>query len=301
MMQLTEATLERVLRRVDAVWGPDAAPHHLVYGQTGSGKTTLIKALLGLCPHSRVLVLEPKRNADPAYLGPAEDPHRWGKPVERVTPRFGFEGERGGGRAGMWFRIQGSPNREDTARRFSDALDIVANEGHAVLVLDDTKEICKQLKLNDQIESLLNLGRSAAVLAILATTETSYVAGRSQGSMVWVGYTGGNLPAAKAGAELLGWRGRERQDYTAALPRHSWVFSENEPGSAGPVLVTPLGIRADADTRESTPCATVQRPCRRAISSWTRRASSGLYGFGAETWSQRPSMVPAPCRRTSTT
>jgi len=238
-MQLPEAPLERVLRRVGAVWGPDAAPHHLVYAATGAGKSTLIKALLGLCEHSRVLLLEPKRNADPAYLGPDGDPHRWGKPVERITPRFGFDGEPGGGPAGMRFRIQGAPNREDTARRFGDALDIVANEGHTVLVLDDTKEICKQLKLNDQIESLLNLGRSSGILAVLATTETSFVAGRSQGSMVWVGYTGGNLPAAKAGAELLGWRGREKQDYAASVPRHSWVFSETEAGSAGPVLVTP--------------------------------------------------------------
>jgi energy-coupling factor transporter ATP-binding protein EcfA2 len=239
MMQLPEAALDRVLRRVDAVWGPDAAPHHLVYAATGAGKSTLIKALLGLCSHARVLVLEPKRNADAAYLGPADDPHRWGKPVERIEPRFGFDGEPGGGPAGMWYRIQGSPNRDDTAKRFGDALDIVANEGCTVLVLDDTKEICKQLKLNDRVESLLNLGRSAGILAVLATTETAYVAGRSQGSMTWVGYTGGNLPAAKAGAELLGWRGRERQDYTASLPRHSWVFSETETGSAGPVLVKP--------------------------------------------------------------
>jgi hypothetical protein len=239
MTALPEAPLERVLRRVDAIWSPEMAPHHLIYAATGAGKTTLIKALLGLCPKSRVLVLEPKRNADPAYEGPPDDPHEWGRPVEHVTPRFGFEGEDGGGPWGMRYRLQGSPDREDTARRFSAALEIVANEGSAVLVCDDVKEISKQLKLGDQVESLMNLGRSAGICAVLSTTETSYVAGRSQGSMTWAGYTGGSLPAARAGAELLGWRGRERQDLCASIRRYHWVFQEHEEGSAGPVLVTP--------------------------------------------------------------
>jgi hypothetical protein len=238
-VNLPEASLDRVLRRVDAIWGPDAAPHHLVYAATGAGKSTLIKALLNLCRYSRVLLLEPKRNADPVYAGPPDDPHRWGKPVTDITPRFGFEGERGGGPGRMRYRLIGSPDRDDTARRFGAALDIVANEGHCVLLLDDVKEICKQLKLGDRVESILNLGRSSGICAVLSTTETSYVAGRSQGSMVWVGYTGGSLPAAKAGADLLGWRGRERQDVCAGLGRHSWVYQDHEDGSAGPVLVTP--------------------------------------------------------------
>jgi energy-coupling factor transporter ATP-binding protein EcfA2 len=238
-LTLPEATLERVLRRVDAIWAPDAAPHHLIYGQTGSGKTTLIKALLDLCPYSRTLVLDPKPHADPVWDGPAGDPHRWGKPVTRIAPMFGYDGEPGGGPFRMRYRLVGSPDRADTARRFADALDTVAAEGHTVLVLDDVRETCRQLRLADHVDSCLNIGRSGKVLTILATTETSYVSGRSQAALTWVGYTGGNLPAAKAGAELLGWRGREKQDYIAAIPRHSWVFNETEADSAGAVLVRP--------------------------------------------------------------
>lgn len=238
-MNLPEAPLDRVLQRVSAIWHPEQAAHALIYAATGAGKSTLIKRLLGLCESERVVLVEPKRQADPAYAGPDDDPWRWGRPVERLTPRFGYDGERGGGPHKSWFRLLGGPDREDTAKRFADALDIVANEGSTVLLLDDVKEVCKGLGLNDRVESLLNLGRSAGILAVLSTTETSYVAGRSQGSMVFTGYTGGNLPAAKAGAALLGWRGRDREDYVAALPRHSWVFSENEAGSAGPVLVKP--------------------------------------------------------------
>ena len=43
----------------------------------------------------------------------------------------------------------------------------------------DVRETCRQLKLADHVDSVMNLGRSANPLAILAATETSYVSGRA--------------------------------------------------------------------------------------------------------------------------
>jgi hypothetical protein len=237
MTALPEVPLERALQRVSAIWGPDAAPHHLVYGQTGSGKTTLIKALMTLCPYSRVLIVDPKPHADSVWDGPDGDPYRWGKPVERIGPRFGFEGDDGGGPWNLWYRLVGSPDRADTARRFDAALSTVEAEGHCVLVLDDVREICRQLKLAERVDSIMNLGRSANVLVILAATETGYVSGRAQAGMTWVGATSG-IEAAKAGAGLLGHSGRQWYDLTAAVEPRTWIFNETQPGSAGPVLVT---------------------------------------------------------------
>jgi hypothetical protein len=237
MTPLPAAGLGRVLRRVDAIWSPQAAPHHLIYGMSGSGKTTLVKALLGLCRAERLLVLDPKPAADPIWNGTGGDPWEWGRPVEHVTPMFGYDGDPGGGPSRMWYRLTGSPDRADTARRFRDALATVAAEGHTVLVLDDVRETCRQLRLAESVDSVMNLGRSANACAILSTTETAYVSGRAQGGMVWVGHTTG-LNAAKAGAELLGWRGRDRQDTCAAIAPHQWIFSEDQPGSAGPCIVT---------------------------------------------------------------
>jgi hypothetical protein len=234
---LLSADLDRVLRRVDAIWGPDVAPHHLVYGQTGSGKTTLIKSLLGLCQLERALILDPKPHPDPVWDGPPSDPDAWGKPVTAVADMFGA-GREGGGPAGLWFRLSGTPDRGETARRFGDALAAVAAEGHCVLVLDDVREITRQLKLAGHVDSVMNLGRSANVLAILSATETGYVAGRAQAAMTWVGHTSG-LDAAKAGAGLLGWRGAARQDICAGIATHEWIFAEDQPGSAGPVLIRP--------------------------------------------------------------
>jgi hypothetical protein len=188
-----------------------------------------------LCTAERVLIIDPKPAADPVWDGAPDDPDQWGKPVTAIRPRFGHAGEPGGGPHRLWYRLTGGPDRPDTARRFADALAIVAAEGHTVLVLDDVRETCRQLGLALHVDSILNLGRSANVCAILSTTETGYVSGRSQGGMVWVGHTTG-LNAAKAGAELLGWRGRDRQDTCAGLAPHQWIFSEDQPGSAGPCI-----------------------------------------------------------------
>ncbi len=229
---LPAASLDRVLRRVAAIWGPDAAPHHLVYGQTGSGKTTLIKSLLGLCPYERALILDPKPHPDAIWDGPPDRPDAWGKPVTGIAPMFG-DGREGGGRCGLWFRLSGTPDRGETARRFDDQA-----EGHCVLVLDDVREITRQLKLAERVDSVMNLGRSANVLAILSATETGYVSGRAQAAMTWVGHTSG-LDAHKAGAALLGKSGRAWWETTGAIDPHQWIFSESQPGSAGPVLVEP--------------------------------------------------------------
>ena len=236
MTMLPTVPLQRALARVDAIWGPDAAPHHFIFGQTGSGKTTLIKALLNLCPESRTLILDPKPHADAVWDGPADDPHLYGVPITRVEPRFGFEDDDGGGPLNMRYRLIGTPDRADTARRFGQALDIVAAEGHCILVLDDVRETCRQLKLAAHVDSVMNLGRSAHVLVILAATETSYVAGRAQAGMTWIGATNG-LDAAKAGAALLSKSGRAWQEITGSVEQHQWIYADSMPGNDGPVLV----------------------------------------------------------------
>jgi energy-coupling factor transporter ATP-binding protein EcfA2 len=236
-VNLPGESLDRILRRVSAIWGPDAAPHHLIYGQTSSGKTTLIKALLNICPHERALILDPKWHPDPAWDGPTTDPDRWGAPITDVPERFGFEGEPGGGPHGLWFRLIGTPDRPDTGRRFGAALRIVQAEGHCILVLEDVREICRQLGLAGQVDSVMNLGRSANVLAILAATETGYVSGRAQAAMTWIGHTTG-LDAYKAGAALLGKSGGAWCDMTGSIDPHQWIYADSQPGNAGPVLVT---------------------------------------------------------------
>lgn len=234
-----EASLSRVLRRAGAIWHPALAAHQVIFGEAGSGKTTLIKSLLRLCPDERVLILDPGPYPDPVWDGPPYDPDAWGRPVA-VAPMRGARGE-GGGPCGQWFRLSGTTDRGQTARRFGDALDIVAAEGHCVLVLDGVGEITDQLKLAGRVDSVMNLGRAANVRVILSAAETSYLAGRAPAAITWVGHTSGP-EAASAGAGLLGWRETDSQDICAAVAPHEWIFSEDQPGSAGPVLIRPNGV-----------------------------------------------------------
>lgn len=227
--------MPRVLARVDFIWRPEAAPHHLIYGRSGSGKSTLIKQLLGLCPDERVLILDPKQQDDPVWQGIPDDPWQWGRPVTTIEPMFGYRGEPGGGPNHLWYRLTGAPDRDDTQRRFAAALRIMAAEGHTVIVFDDVREICRQLRLAEQVDSVMNLGRSANVCAILSATEFGYVAGRGQAAMTWVGATSG-LKAHKDGAAMLGRSGRAWDATTGAIQPHSWIFNESQPGSAGPCL-----------------------------------------------------------------
>jgi hypothetical protein len=235
VIELPTVPLSRALQRAGSIWGADAAAHHVLLGQSGSGKTTLAKHLLGLCESERVLILDPKPHTDPIWNGPADDPQQWGRPVTDIGPRFGYEGQPGGGPGHLWYRLTGSPDRADTARRFAAALAIVQTEGHCILVLDDVRELRRQLRLAEDVDSVMNLGRSANVLAILSATETSYVSGRQQAAMTWIGHTSG-LNAAKDGANLLGHSGRTWYETTAAVQPHQWIYADSQPGSAGPVL-----------------------------------------------------------------
>lgn len=242
MIPLPQVPLGRALARVDAIWHPGGAAHQILYGMTGAGKSTLVKALLGLCAAERVLVLDPKPHHDAVWDGPPGEPWRWGSPVTSIGPVFGA-GQDGGGPAGLWFRLTGTPDRAETARRFAQALDVIAAEGHCVLVLDDVREICRQLRLAERVDSVMNLGRSGNVLAILSATETGYVAGRSQGGIIWSGHVSG-LKAAQDGAALLGHSGRDWHQAAAAVAPHHWILAESQPGTAGPCLVTASAAEA---------------------------------------------------------
>jgi hypothetical protein len=96
------------------------------------------------------------------------------------------------------------------------------------------------MRLAEHVDSVMNLGRSANVLAILAATETGYVSGRAQAAMIWVGHTSG-LDAAKAGAALLGRSGRAWYEITGTVEPHQWIYADSQPSSAGPVLTALCG------------------------------------------------------------
>lgn len=234
MITLPEASPERVMRRLSSVWGPRGTPTVAILAMSGAGKSTLVKELLALRELERAVIFDPKQAHDGIWGEPGGD--SWGAPVPVLAPRFGYDGPPGGGPRGFRWRITGSPDRPDTARRFAASLAVVQAEGHALAVLEDYREVCRQLGLAQQVDSLLNLSRASGVSAIVTLTEIGWAAGRSQAGIVLVGATQG-LEAAKAGAALLGHSGRDWYELTGALRPYEWIYCDQD---SGPVRMTAL-------------------------------------------------------------
>jgi hypothetical protein len=229
---LPEASFAAVLGRVDATWSPWAAPHMFILAMSGAGKTTLIRQILGYaCAAERVLVLDPKPADDPSWSDSGWAPAA----VTSVRPRFGDSAD-GGGPAGLWYRLTASHDPAETTRRFAAVLRQVQAEGHTVLVLDDAHELCLALRLRDQIDSVLTLGRSAAVSCIVASGDTGYVP-RSQAAFKFAGHISG-LDAARAAARLAGQRGRGWEDTILGLSPYEWLYFDDRPGFPGPCRFT---------------------------------------------------------------
>jgi hypothetical protein len=229
---LPDAPFAAVLDRLDATWAPWTAPHMFILAMSGAGKTTLIRQILGYtCAPERALVLDPKPADDPSWSDGGWAP----APVTAVAPRFG-EDHDGGGPAGLWYRLTASHDPGETARRFTAALRLVQAEGHTVLVLDDAHELCLGLKLRDQIDSVLTLGRSAGISCIVASGDTGYVP-RSQAAFKFAGQISG-IDAAKAAARLVGQRGRDWEDTILSLESFGWLYFDNRPGFPGPCRFT---------------------------------------------------------------
>lgn len=104
---------------------------------------------------------------------------------------------------------------------------VVQAEGHTVLVIDDAHELCAGLNLRDQIDSVLTLGRSAAISCIVASGDTGYVPS-SQATFKFTGHIS-SIDAAKAGTGK-----------TPSWPcsRSSGCISMTGPASPGPCRFT---------------------------------------------------------------
>lgn len=169
--------------RLAATWNYTDAAHHVIIAENGSGKTYLItRAILPLCAFDRVLIIDVKGD-DPVWT-------EYGTPIDRVTP--GMWGT-GGGPCRNWYRLVVDPigDKAGAKRVVAEALDIVLDEGHYILVIDETRAITDKDELNEgaRLEAVLLRGRSRAAQVIMAAQATEYMipSTRNQWAFAWVG------------------------------------------------------------------------------------------------------------------
>lgn len=208
-----------VARRVDRLWDPFALnPHHAVFGTTGSGKSYLIRhGILALRPHARTLIVDVKADRDQTWQG-------YGQPVTELPP--GFEGE-GDGPAGMRYRL--IVDRADAKRQVRRALEQVRDEGHCVVVIDESRSVTEreQIGLGSLVENLILEGRGLGITVIMGAQSSTWAVSalKDQPAALWVGRMR-NAKQARALAEIAGY-GRELDPVIrAGIPPRHWLYAD---------------------------------------------------------------------------
>lgn len=221
---IPEIPIPIVQSRVNRLWRPDTAAHHLILAMNGAGKTRLITdTLLPLAERERVLILDVKGN-DPSWAGVARE-------VRDIRPGFGTARE-GGGPAGLWFRlVLDRANLVDARERCRAALDVVADEGHTVLVIDETRAVADDAELAARalVERIVLTGRSGNTSVILASQDTTWLptSVRSQWAFGWVGALRDDAVRRDA-ARILGLPPREAVPTLRRVRKRQWLYVDEE-------------------------------------------------------------------------
>lgn len=235
--------IDQVAGRVGRLWLPGLAQNHAILAVNGAGKTRLITdVILPLAPAERVLIVDVKGD-DPSWSADVSD----ALPIDRVTPGFGRDRD-GGGPQGLHYRLVVDLADLPAAKRaVKEALQIVADEGHTVIVCDEVRAITdrEQLACGRYLSDLLLRGRSRNVSTILAAQDTVWLDSsvRSQRAFTWLGALTDD-PVLKRAAGLVGLPPRQIAGLRE-IARREWLYVDREDG----------GIRALTATGPPGPAA----------------------------------------------
>lgn len=197
MLDIPTIDFRRVQTRIDNTWDPNERnPHFIVISKTGTGKSFLIRhGILPLRPLARTVVIDVKGIHNQTWRG-------YGTTVTELSPAFFGEGT---GLARAAYRLIVEPDKNDAKAQIGKALRLILNEGHCIVVIDESKRIVDpgQLGLKSAIEELIQVGREAGISVIVGAQNTKL------GSAALIDQPGyvliGQLPhKARELAEIIG-------------------------------------------------------------------------------------------------
>jgi len=182
--------------------------------------------LLPLCAWSRTVVIDVKDDRDSTWAG-------WGNPVHELPEAF----------IGRFRLILDS---EDPKPQLDRALTQLWNEGHCVVVIDESRTLTEreQMGKGSTIEKMITVGRGKGITMIMGAQSTAYAVPslRDQPAVVLVGQNRGE-DQAKELAKIVG--SKALAPVISRIQGRQFLYTDN--WSSPPVMVlTSLPAQAPA-------------------------------------------------------
>lgn len=237
-LSVPEISFNRIQGRMARLWDPyERNPHIAVFGTTGSGKSHVIRyGILPLRAYSRTVVIDVKDDRDSVWSG-------FGTPIDELPRAFVSTGD---GPARSRYRL--IVNRADAQQQLRRAFDQLRDEGHCVVVVDESRSITEreQAGLGSVVENLILEGRGIGITLIMGAQSTAWAVSalKDQPAALLIGQTRG-MKQAKELAEIAG-HGRELAATINRIPARQWLYADDWDGSVL-ALTTPPG-REDSGT-----------------------------------------------------
>lgn len=186
-----------------------------VYGITGSGKTHMMRyGILPLRENDRTVVIDMKDDRGSIWSG-------FGRAVDELPPAF-FKSGDGSCR---WRVIV---DRSRAKAQLGRVLDQIRDEGHCVVVIDDTRPITEreQAGLSSKVEDLITVGRELGISMVMGAQSTAYAVPslKDQPAALFIGQCSGTNQAMKL-AKLAGY-GRDLALTIGTIEARQWLYRD---------------------------------------------------------------------------
>lgn len=176
-LKIPTIDFDLITQRIKHYWDPFSNnPHQAWYGTSRSGKSYAIRqGILPIVKNDRIVVLDVKPGGERTWI-------EFGNTVESLNPGFG-KGNDGTPHYHMLLR---------NANQAKNFLDMIANEGSCIVILDDSRKITQTgagWNLGGEVDELLTIGAAIGISVIICANSTVWaVSGlRDQGGINWIG------------------------------------------------------------------------------------------------------------------
>lgn len=217
-LAVPEITFNRIQGRIARLWDPfERNPHIAVFGTTGSGKSHVIRyGILPLRAYSRTVVIDVKDDRDSVWSG-------FGTPVDELPQAFVGTGD---GPAKSRYRL--IVNRADAQRQLRRAFDQLRDEGHCIVVVDESRSITEreQVGLGSIVENLILEGRGLGITLIMGAQSVAWAVSalKDQPACLLIGQTVGQKQALEL-AKMAGY-GQDLAQVIARIPARRWLYRD---------------------------------------------------------------------------